>query len=196
LNAGSADIYGIELESDFILSDNWGFNIGVSYTKSELKNTQMVTYEEFPSFAPDGDVSGNQLLRQPEWMGNATLRFDYPAFSDWDVTGRGDVIYQDKVYNGNDNQSWYPSRTYLNLALGLTNGRWTLEVWGRNLGDDDSPTGGFRDVYFNNTSDVTQSLPPSSVPAADFFPWRFTVTHPRLRTFGATVRWKFGAMAP
>ena len=38
LNAGSADILGAEVESDFIISDSWGFNIGVSYTDSELKN--------------------------------------------------------------------------------------------------------------------------------------------------------------
>ena len=154
----------------------------------------MVTYEDFPSFSPNGDVSGNQLLRQPEWMANASLRFERPIFSDWNIFSRADVLYQDKIYNGNDNQSWYPSHTYLNLLLGIRNERWSLEVWGRNLTEDSAPTGGFRDVYFNNTSDVSQSMPPSSQPAADFFPWRFTVSHPRLRTWGATVRVKFGGM--
>jgi iron complex outermembrane receptor protein len=194
LNAGSADIWGIEIEASTRLTDTLRASAGFSYTDSELDDAQLVSFEEFPSFAPDGDVSGNQLLRQPEVMGSVTLEYERPAFGEHDFYARTDVTYQDKVYNGNDNQGYYPAHTYVNLLAGLRGPTWDVDIWVRNLFEDDNPVGGFRDVWFNNTSDVTQSLPPASSPSADFFPWRYTVTHPRLRTFGLTARWKFGGL--
>jgi iron complex outermembrane receptor protein len=194
LNSGSADIWGFEVEASTDITDNLRGSIGFSYADSELEDAATEAFADWPSFSPDGDVTGNELLRQPKVMANASLAYKRAFIRDWDFYGRTDINYQDQVYNGNDNQGYYPSHTYVNLTLGLENDSWAVEFWARNLFDNDEPVGGYRDVYFNNTSDISQSLPAASAAAADFFPFRYSVSHPDLRTYGVAVRWKFGAL--
>lgn len=194
INAADADVLGVEIQTDVAITEGLSLNLTGSWTDSELKDAKLETFADWPTFAPDGDVAGNKLLRQPEWMGSGSLRYERGIFSGLDILGRLDVTYQSKVYNGNDNQSWYPARTYVNVLFGIGQDNWRIEVWGRNILEDESPVGGFRDVFFNNTNDVFQEMPPSSIPAVDFFPFRYTVTHPRLRTLGATLRVKFGSL--
>jgi len=98
------------------------------------------------------------------------------------------------VYEGNSNLSWLADHSYVNLKLGIESGRYSVEVWGRNIFNDDGPVAVYRDVFFTNATDVYQQAPPVSTPD-DFFPWRLTVTHPRLATWGITARVRFGSEA-
>ena len=100
-------------------------------------------------------------------------------------------VNQGKVYEGNSNLSWLPAHSYVNLKLGIESGRYSVELWGRNIFSDDNPIAAYRDVFFTNATDVYQQAAPSST-QDDFFPWRLTVTHPRLATFGLTARVRFG----
>lgn len=220
-NSGDATIWGWELLADFAFTDNLTGRLGVSWTDAELDDARQESYSRFPSFytsdatctpeailalptdaerrakgvacrAVSGDVSGNQLLRQSEWQASASLTYRRPFRDDWEWYSRADATYQDSWYVGSDNQGYIPSHTYVNLRLGVESRRYTVELWGENLFEDDAPIGAFRDVYFNNTPDVLQQNPPQSSFVADFFPWRLTVTHPKLRTYGITARVRFG----
>jgi hypothetical protein len=52
--------------------------------------------------------------------------------------------------------------------------------------EEDAPSGAFREVYFSNTyADGTFGF------ASPFFPYRYSISHPRLRQLGLTVRVKF-----
>jgi hypothetical protein len=73
----------------------------------------------------------------------------------------------------------------VNARLGLGGDRWQVEAWALNLFDDDAPTGAFRDVSFTN------SLPNAQFPVGAFFPFRYSVTQPRLRQIGLTARVRF-----
>ena len=144
-----------------------------------------------PSFAPDGDVSGNKLLRQPEWQASANLRYIRPLSGDWELNTRADVIYQDDYFGGLDNQWTVPDHTYVNLRLAFETETLSISFWGKNIFENNNPVSGFRDVFFGNTQDTFQQMPASSTPE-DFFPWRITVNHPRLRTYGMTILMRFG----
>jgi iron complex outermembrane receptor protein len=157
-----------------------------------MDNGKLESFAEFPSFAPDGDISGNKVLRQPDWQANANLRYYRPLTSSWDFDARADIIYQDSYFGGLDNQWTIPSHTYVNLRLAVESERWSISLWGKNLFNDDSPIAAFRDVYFGNTDDPAQLEPASSTPE-NFFPWRITTTQPQLRTYGITAKVKFGA---
>jgi len=219
-NSGDATIWGWELAADLLITDNLKGRLGVSWTDATFDDAHQESYSLFPSFyTPDptctpqailalpadqqspksvacreisGNVSGNQLLRQSEWQGSATLDYSRPLRDDWSWFTRADVTYQGKWYVGSENQSYIPSHTWVNLRLGVESARWAIELWGRNLLEEDAPSGAFRDVYFGNTPDVLGQGPLDSNFVADFFPWRFTVTHPALRTYGLTVRARFG----
>lgn len=190
-NAGDATVWGWEMQGDIALTETVFGGFGVSFTDAKMDDAQLESFADFPSFAPDGDVSGNKVLRQPEWQANANLRYSNTLTDAWNLDARLDVIYQDEYFGGLDNQWTIPDHTYVNLRFALESGRWLLSLWAKNLFNDDSPVAAFRDVYFGNTDDILQQEPASSTPQK-FFPWRITSTHPRLRTYGVTVAVRFG----
>jgi len=193
-NAGTAKIFGWEASVDFAFTDNLTGRFTANWNDATLVDARQDSFEQFPSFAPDGDVSGNQLLRQPEWMTSATLDYRRAIRGDWEGFARLDANWQDKVYIGNDNQSWAPPRTVVNLRFGASTERFTLAVWVRNLFNTDEPIAAFRDIFFNNTDSITPPFQDLG-PRPDFNkfpPFRYTVSYPALRTFGVTATFRFG----
>ena len=135
-----------------------------------------------------GDVSGNTNLRQPEWTGSASLSYKHQLWGDWDWFTRADANYTGKIFIGNDNESWLPARTNVNLRLGAKSERYSVELWVRNLLNDDNPIAAFRDIAWANSDDLQGQANPRYLRDAsnfeDFPPLRLSVTYPSLRTFG------------
>jgi len=194
-NGGNATNQGWELTLDYDVTDDLVARATVAYQDVTWDNGRIASFQYFPSFQPDGDITGNQMLRQAEWTASGSLSYRHQVSGDWDVYGRGDVVWQDDWYVGNDNQGVVPSHTYVNLRLGLESGRYTVELWGDNLLEDDAPTGAFRDIYWTNTPDLAGANDPPTATLADFPVLRLTVNQPRLRTFGLTARVRFGGAA-
>lgn len=214
VNAGDATVIGLEISSNVLLTDNLTGSFTLGWQDAELDNARQDTYAEFPSFRapgcetapldPDealacnkasGDVSGNRLLRQPEWMLSGSLNYQRQLRGEWDWFARGSASYQGAVYVGNENQGWLPSHTYVNTSVGLDSGRYKVELWVRNLLNDGHAIAAFRDIYWANNSSL---YPPYADlgprPTIDEFPpFRYTVTYPRLRTFGITAEVRFGS---
>jgi len=95
------------------------------------------------------------------------------------------VTHRGKQFADASNQTIVPKATNINASLGWRAETWSIELWGRNLTDEDAPTGGFRDVYFSNTT-------PNGVNSGGtFFPFRWSVSHPRRTTYGLTLRYNF-----
>ncbi|RMF98369.1 MAG: hypothetical protein D6727_03115 [Gammaproteobacteria bacterium] len=194
-NAGDATLWGWEIQGNWNVTDTLKAKFGLSFTDAQIDKAKLESFADFPSFSPDGDVSGNQVLREPPWQGNVTLIYERQLFGDWEGLGRLDVTYQDEYFGGVDNQWTIPSHTYVNLRAQLTSpsGRYTIALWTKNLLNDDSPIAGFRDVYFGNSHDVLRQLPASqSASPFNFFPWRINAVHPNLRTYGLSVKIRFG----
>jgi iron complex outermembrane receptor protein len=197
VNAGDARVLGFELSTSLQITDRWRAGATLGWVDAELQNAAQDQFQTYPTFAPDGDVSGNKLLRQPEWDASASLSYDREFASDWKWYARGDVTYQSGVYVGNNNQSWLPDRTYVNARLGFRSARYTVEFWGRNLFNNEDPIAAFRDIFFTNTDSV---VPPYTDlgprPGFDKFPpLRYTVTYPRLRQVGINFEMRFGSIA-
>ena len=143
-----------------------------------------------------GDVSGNQQMRQPEWTGSASLTYEHELAGDWNWSARVDGNYLDKIYVGNDNQNWLPSRTNVNFRLGFESPRYSLEFWVRNLLENNNPIAAFRDIYWTNDSDIQGQENVTDVREAsnfdDFPPLRLSITYPSLRTYGVVGKVRFG----
>ena len=195
INAGDADVWGFEIEANAGFTENLSGRFTLGWADAELDNASQDVFETFPTFAPDGDVSGNKLLRQPEWLVSASLDYQHFLIEDWEWYAGTDVNYQSSVYVGNDNESWLPEHTYVNTRLGVRNGQYTVEFWTRNLFDDGNPVAAFRDIYWANTDNLYSPYEfQGDRPDFDeFVPLRYTVTYPRERTFGLNVQMRFGA---
>jgi len=197
INAGTAKVWGFEVTTDVGFTENFRGRFTVNWNDATLTDARQDTFETFPTFAPDGDVSGNKLLRQPEWTASTSLNYSRTVVGDWVGFIRGDANYQDKIFLGNDNQSWLAPRWITNLRLGMDSGRVAVTFWVRNLLNNDEPSAAFRDIYWSNTSSITppyQNLGPR--PNFDsFVPLRYTVTYPNLRTYGVLLNIRFGESA-
>lgn len=185
VNSGEATIDGVELLLTMRPVRGLDVNAGVSWIDAEYDDARIDSFVQFPSYAPLGDVSGNRVLRQSEWQANAGFGYAAQATANVGWFFRTDLAYRGKQYADATNQAIIPDSTILNGSVGLQGERWTVSLWGRNLTDEDAPTGAFRDVYFSNT------LPSGTSTGGTFFPFRYSVSHPRLRQYGITWRMRF-----
>ncbi|MCE7901802.1 MAG: TonB-dependent receptor [Gammaproteobacteria bacterium PRO9] len=186
VNSGDASIKGVEFSLDAQVTDYFTANIGISYQDAQYDDANLDSYKLFPSFAPDGDVSGNKILWTSEWQGTIGAGYKAPLRGDVDWYLRGDAAYRGKQFQDAGNQAWVPASTTANAHLGITRDTWTVEIYAMNLFGNDKPTGAYRDVYFTNT------IPDTLVSnGGAFFPWRYSITYPRLETYGVTWRMKF-----
>lgn len=190
-NAGDASVLGLEASFGVALTDNLTGNLGFTVTDPEFDDARITTFADFPSFAPDGEVSGNELLRQSSVQGNLTLNYRRAFRNNLEWYLRTDVLYTGKQWVGAANQAEVPAHTYVNLKIGIDAERYSVELWSDNLLDDDKPVAAFRDVWFAN------ALPGGGIEGgfrtftSTFFPFRMTVSHPRRRQVGATLRMRF-----
>jgi iron complex outermembrane receptor protein len=185
VNAGEASIKGVEFSLTARPMAGLDLNFGVSYSDPKYDNAKVDSFVDFPSYAPDGDVTGNQILRTSKVQANAGFQVTRFMANDLEFFLRGDVTHRGKQFADASNQTIVPKATNINASLGWRAETWSIELWGRNLTDEDAPTGGFRDVYFSNTT-------PNGVNSGGtFFPFRWSVSHPRRTTYGLTLRYNF-----
>ena len=146
-----------------------------------------------------GDVSGHPQMRQPEWTASASLDYRRPVRGDWSFTSSLSGSYVGKIYVGNDSQSWVPWHANVNFNIGLESPRYTVQLWVRNLLDDDKPLAAFRDIFWTNDADMQALVKTTSGQTIrdvstfdDFPPLRMSIAYPSLRTYGLNVRMRFG----
>jgi len=226
VNSGDAHVYGWELTTDVGLTDNLTARLTVAYTESKMVKGKLDSYALFPSFyttaaecvpaaiqalpAGDqagvarycqtlsGDISGKMQMRQPQWTSSLSLDYKRQLFGDWDLVSSLSGNFVDKMYLGNDNQGWAPARAVANLTIGVASPRYTLQLWVRNLFDDDKPLSAFRDILWTNDADISARVPTGTGSIRnvstfdDFPPMRMSVNYPNLRTWGLTARMRFG----
>ena len=226
VNSGDAHVFGWELTTDVGLTESLTGRLTVGYTDSKMKNGKLDSYALFPSFytseadcAPaaiqalpvaaqaaqalkcqhlGGDISGTTQMRQPQWTASLSLDYKHQLVGDWDLKSSLSGNFTDKMYTGNDNLGWVPARAVANFNIGVESPRYTLQLWVRNLFNDDKPLSGYRDIFWGNDSDMYAKVPTGSgsvrnISNFDDFPMmRLTVSYPSLRTWGLTARMRFG----
>ena len=184
-NGGDATIKGAELAITARPVPGLDLNAGLSFIDGKYDNAEVATFNQFPSFYPDGNISGNTILRQSKWQWNAGAGYKAALRGETDWFVRADASYRDKQFADSSNQAIVPDSLNLNASLGVRTDTWSLELWGRNLTDEDAPTGAYREVLFSNT------LLNGTSAGGTFFPIRYNVSHPRLMTDGITWRMRF-----
>ncbi len=185
VNAGDATIKGVELALIARPLSGWEVNVGASFADPEYDRAQVETFGDFPSFAPTGDISGNQILRTSKVQANAGFRYSMNTASGNEIVVRSDVSHRGRQFADASNQTVVPAATFVNASIGLRSENWSVEAWGRNLTDEDAPTGAFRDAFLSNT------LPNGTYSTGTFLPFRYSVSHPRRTTYGVTLRYSF-----
>jgi iron complex outermembrane receptor protein len=210
-NVGETEIKGVEIEYNMLLTENWDLSLGLSYTNAEitryLSQDQADLTSPLPASAfniPNcpsaeacaalaqadleeyGDVSGNRPPRAPEFQGFLVTRYGVPMSNGWEWFIGGDVTYEGSKYAQVHNLAETGSRTYLGARTGFKGDRWTIELWGKNLTDDDTALDILRYVDMQGIETF-----PQYIANGRYVPRGFVMSLPRGRQVGLTVDYRF-----
>jgi iron complex outermembrane receptor protein len=144
LNAGKAEIKGLDLEMNASATDNLTLRAGLSYLDTEY--TEFETGILCSTRLPDGHTvntppcspKGNELVRSPEWTFNLGLMYRRPVDFGF-IGGSFDYKWTDDFFWEIDNRLVEPSYGLLNgqLFWQTPDERWGVSVWGRNITDEE-----------------------------------------------------------
>ena len=131
-NAAEGENYGIEITSNYLVTDNLYIYANLGFLKTKIKNweSRIDLEDRSQAHAPEHSYSigGNLMLKN-----NFYLKLD--------INGKGSFYY---AYS-HDNQS--KSYQLTNLTFGYSNANFTVDLWMRNLFDKYYSTRGF---FFGN----------------------------------------------
>ena len=160
-NGASTNIYGIEIDAVFNVSENLTVQGSFAYINS--------TIDSFPEnggtgdfgdiFGPAADVTGQEAPRFPPitWSLGATYEDSFdaiPGFDSWFL--RTDVFFTGEYFISNANVAQVEEATDVNVRLGLRGDNYGLEFFVTNLFNEDAPTTA---INFADTSFGTRTLP-------------------------------------
>lgn len=154
-NVGAVEVYGAEIEGSWRITPEFRLDFGAAYNHARYKSG--VVSQRFgasgncdgivcqtvavPDFVfPVLPIGGNQLERTPEFDAFAGINFDTEFSNGWSFFARADVTYQTKQYADEANLAFVPERTLVNASLGVGIGDVNLQVWAKNLLDEEYVT--------------------------------------------------------
>jgi outer membrane receptor protein involved in Fe transport len=203
MNQGSGDMFGLELDVNFALSDIW--LIGGYITLSEAKYTDYCSIQApqyfdaapgtpgrsntLPILTPEADgvesncgvVDGNWLPKQTPFTANLNVS----ARDIMDVSGlsfRADVRHKGSYYEDHLNVLERDAVTTLNVSASYRNDNWTLRAYVDNLTDVDDPVRIFpANNYFTGDN---PAVAPAAIPG-----WAMVPRRPR--EFGMQLQYSF-----
>ncbi len=134
-SVGETDLFGIEVEGQFAATENLDGAFSLNYAKSEYQTYNCAVGLILTG---DQDCAGNSSPRYPEWSGSLTATYHTAVGDDWEWFVRPDVLYQGKQYTDETNLAYISSYTLVNLRTGFERDNLRLELYVRNLFDDDN----------------------------------------------------------
>ena len=165
-NVGNAEVTGLELNFNAILSENWELSCGGSIINAELKQDQPVD-----SFGNNG-MTGDDIPNTPNEQVYLAVDYRYPMASGAEFSARLDVNYRADVNTQFNALSQFnvnlDSYTITNLSGFLDYNGWLFSVYVKNLGDERA--------QFDAISSIQDPL---------------GIIGNRPRTIGASAKWRF-----
>jgi iron complex outermembrane receptor protein len=178
-NIPESEIWGIEVESAFYVSDNLTFDLMLSHMDATINSDFIGSDIYRPQLGVDNNFKGNRLAWTPEWKYNLGVQYDHDLPGDAGlITARADYSYVDEQYSEYFNRTAGNTSTrpegqvsnlipaYDTLSLSVS---WYIPTQGlrveafvRNVFDEDdlnSIKPGFQASYGTNTNFVGYTEP-------------------------------------
>jgi iron complex outermembrane recepter protein len=136
-----------------------------------------------------GDVAGNVPPRAPRHQGYVTTSWKRPLANGWKLSIGGDVTYEASKFDQIHNLLETGDHMYVNARIGLEGEAWSVQVWGKNLTDDDTAIDILR--YIDARTPLPVAPAGSSAFSAVNSPRGFVITPPRGSQVGITATYRF-----
>jgi iron complex outermembrane receptor protein len=143
---GTQELYGAELESGYAITENWDAQVNLSWNKNkwiEFQNTSQPYY-------PSPNRKGKTQILYPKWLLNITSTYNGELTADWGWYVRGDANYTSKQWVDFANLAWLNDYWIANAALGVKRDDMRIELFVRNLFDEDAWISGSAGVDFSD----------------------------------------------
>jgi iron complex outermembrane receptor protein len=141
-NVGGATVKGVELEGEWLVTPHISVNYGLDV--HEAKYSAGTVGQDFLAAqvcdgvvcsATSPSIAGKTLAHAPDDQADIGIQYANEFGADYKWYVRGDMTYQSKEYEDEEDLSWVPSRTLFNLRAGLSSGHWSVDAWVKNLGN-------------------------------------------------------------
>ena len=160
INADKTTGYGVELDSEWVLTDTLNATFNLSYNKTELSDkalaVQVCAQCTVTNKVENGlaILDGNSLPHAPEWIANATLRYTKELeggelFLYSDVSYRSEIdffLYESVEFTG---KALFEAGLRAGYAWAVADNEYEASLFVRNLFDEQVVIGG---VDFNNNT--------------------------------------------
>jgi iron complex outermembrane receptor protein len=197
---GSVDIYGVELEGAFLLTDAWEVAGGVAVQKSEFKKwgeaglLRDLAGGQSPGAIP-GNVAfgainweGNEMQRQPRMTANLNSTYRATLSGDWGWFVRGEMTYTGKAWDSTANIVQSNDFFRVNARAGVERDDLTVEFYVLNLFNDKNWDYVSRTAIGDFVANAANAVLPRGNAG---FLQGFAVQAPDKRDFGVRVRYAF-----
>ena len=142
-NAGKTEVYGIELETEFVATDELVLSGSIAYAKPEFKFFVEETFA--PQLGVPSDLAGNKPYRYPDWQLQFAADYNKPnALGDWGFFARTDMNMTGKRWSEIYNLSYIGWEYKWNARVGIEDDNWRINAYVDNILDDRSLAGSFR----------------------------------------------------
>ncbi|MEL7268279.1 MAG: TonB-dependent receptor [Bacteroidota bacterium] len=133
-NIGESRSYGIELETEFLISKGLTLGLNGGYL-----NTEVIDYTATVPDPVQGlveiDYSGQQLILAPELNFSSNLQYVQPINSKINFELGADYTYQSEIFFDLENENFQEVFGILNGRVGLTSKKLDFFLWGKNITD-------------------------------------------------------------
>jgi outer membrane receptor protein involved in Fe transport len=144
-NGPKAEVAGIEAQLDWLATDRLRIGVALAYYDSKLKDPYCDDLNNSGACEPGEAInapSGTSLPVTPDFKGNLITRYTFPL-GGFEAHTQGALVYQTSrasTLNIADNDVYgdIPSSTILDLAFGITNDKYGIELFVSNVTDEDA----------------------------------------------------------
>jgi outer membrane receptor protein involved in Fe transport len=141
-NGPQAEIKGVETQLDWLATDSFRLGIALAYYDSELKD-DYCDFDDLGNCVNVKAPAGTPLPLTPDFKGNLVARYSFPLIN-FDAYTQGALVYQTERASILDQADLavygdIPSSTFLDLAFGIENDKYAVELFVSNATDEDSP---------------------------------------------------------
>lgn len=174
---GDSNLWGIEVESSWALTENWMIGANAAWQDNEY-TTFAATFVQ--DITGSRNLAGNQSGRYPELMGNASLTYMDTLTADWDFFARGDFMYYGKTWAGNGgNLARLDGYWLTNIRAGVERDNLRVEFFINNVLEQDTWVAAVRNTNFTRFTGFRFNIHGVMVAPQD------------LRSAGIQVDWSF-----
>ena len=133
---GSSEYSGLELEVDFLITEDWDLSFNWSFNDNEFTNF-LIPLASAEYALGTRNVKGHRSSRFPKWSGNVSSTYGGAFQNGWDWSVRGDLTYMGESFAGLTNLATLQSYSLMNLRFAVEKDNLRLEAYVKNAFDED-----------------------------------------------------------